>query len=303
METDDRRRIQPEKAVDLGFDKDVFLCWTCGSCDFECPVNIAAGRLRPRKIVRMAMLGLIEELLCLPEIWYCQQCLRCVQTCPNAVKPADVIDFIRKEAVSRQLISLDAFQRRRDRFARFQRVRWRAAAAALAGRTVELTEARWQRWMDTPPPPAPYQVISGNIMPAFLKYQKPMQETRILRCFACGECSSACPISCQRRVFDPRTLLRMVHLGQADALFRSPALWLCLECNRCTDACSQKVDGRGMIRFLRDAAVKSGAVDPAFFSRLEQSNRVIYPRFLKVIDELLGISALENDDCHGRAYA
>jgi hypothetical protein len=22
-------------------------CWTCGSCDFECPVNVAAGRLRP----------------------------------------------------------------------------------------------------------------------------------------------------------------------------------------------------------------------------------------------------------------
>ena len=45
-----------------------FMCWTCGSCDFECPVNIATGRLRPQKLVRLATLGLVEELLEQPEI-------------------------------------------------------------------------------------------------------------------------------------------------------------------------------------------------------------------------------------------
>ncbi len=32
---------------------DIYLCWTCGSCDNECPINIATGRMRPQKIVRI----------------------------------------------------------------------------------------------------------------------------------------------------------------------------------------------------------------------------------------------------------
>jgi heterodisulfide reductase subunit C len=59
------------------------LCWTCGSCDLECPVNRATNRLRPQKLVRMANLGMLEELLGLPEIWYCLNCRRCMMTCPT----------------------------------------------------------------------------------------------------------------------------------------------------------------------------------------------------------------------------
>jgi heterodisulfide reductase subunit C len=46
------------------------LCWACGSCDNECPINVAANRLSPRKIVRMANYGLLDELFGEPEIWY-----------------------------------------------------------------------------------------------------------------------------------------------------------------------------------------------------------------------------------------
>lgn len=162
METADRWRIQPKKAVDFGFGKDILLCWTCGSCDFECPVNIATGKLRPRKIVRMAVLGMIEELLCLPEIWYCQRCLRCVQTCPNAANPSTVIEHVRTQTILRGMISPEAVQQYRDLLFRFQRVRWRSVAAALDGKALQMTGLRWQRWMETPLPPAPYRVISGN---------------------------------------------------------------------------------------------------------------------------------------------
>ncbi|MCF8078090.1 MAG: 4Fe-4S dicluster domain-containing protein [Desulfobacterales bacterium] len=291
------RRIESESRADIR------CCWTCGSCDFECPVNIATGRLRPQKIVRMAALGMLDELLDLPEIWYCLTCRRCAQICPNAVSPAAVIAYIRREMISSCRISWETVQRYQALFLRFQRVRWRAAAAALDGSTVELTETRWRRWMDTPIPPPARRVIFVDVRPALSTFRKPVRETGVLRCFACGECSSACPISCHRNVFDPRALLRMVHLGQPEALFRSPALWLCLECNRCTDACSQKIDGRRMIRFLREMAVQIGAVDPGFFSCLEQSNRVIYTRLLKDIDPILGFCARQEEECHRRAYA
>jgi heterodisulfide reductase subunit C len=63
------------------------MCWTCRSCANECPVNLASGRLQPIKIAWMANLGLLDELLWAPEIWYCQQCNRCNQICPMKVKP------------------------------------------------------------------------------------------------------------------------------------------------------------------------------------------------------------------------
>jgi heterodisulfide reductase subunit C len=292
-----RRHIESESRADVS------LCWTCGSCDSECPVNIATGRLRPQKIVRMSVLGLLEELSCLPEIWYCMTCRRCAQICPNTVSPAAVIEYIRREMLSRNQISRESLQQYRDLYSRFQRVRWRAAAAALQGKTVELTESRWERWLAAPIPPPGFGVISGDVMQAFSTIGKPIQETRILRCFTCGECSSACPIACHRNVFDPRALFRRIHLGLTEELIRSPALWLCLECNRCTEACTQSVDGRRMIRFLREFAVESGAVDAAFFSCLEASNRTIYSWFLDDVDALLGAAASFRADCKISAYA
>jgi heterodisulfide reductase subunit C len=44
------------------------MCWTCRSCEAECPVNIYTGALHPQKIIRLATLGLWEELLALPVI-------------------------------------------------------------------------------------------------------------------------------------------------------------------------------------------------------------------------------------------
>jgi heterodisulfide reductase subunit C2 len=84
------------KLIEQGAQADINRCWTCGSCDFECPVNVATGQLRPQKIVRMANLGLLDELLYEPAIWYCLTCRRCLQICPNTVKPSELIFHIRR---------------------------------------------------------------------------------------------------------------------------------------------------------------------------------------------------------------
>ena len=101
------------KSIGSGAKTNTNLCWTCGSCDPECPMNVATGRLRPQKIVRLANLGLLEELMDLPAIWYCLTCRRCSQACPNAVKPSAIIEYIRMEMISRGLISWDSFQQYR----------------------------------------------------------------------------------------------------------------------------------------------------------------------------------------------
>ena len=75
-------------ADDAGADID--RCWTCGACDNGCPVSLATGRLRPQRNVRMAVYGMLDQLLALPGIWYCLSCRRCLQGCPNRVKPASL---------------------------------------------------------------------------------------------------------------------------------------------------------------------------------------------------------------------
>ena len=60
------------------------MCMTCGLCSSGCP---AAGLhdMDPRKFLRMAALGLDEEILSSPWIWLCSMCRRCIYACPMGV--------------------------------------------------------------------------------------------------------------------------------------------------------------------------------------------------------------------------
>lgn len=68
-------------------------CHQCGKCSSGCP---AASFLdfRPRKILAMVQLGMIEELLKSEVIWSCAQCLACKERCPRDATPYDVIQAL-----------------------------------------------------------------------------------------------------------------------------------------------------------------------------------------------------------------
>jgi len=85
----------------------------------------------------------------------------------------------------------------------------------------------------------------------------------------------------------------MVNLGLSDELLQTPAIWLCLGCQRCTEACSQTVSGYDIIRQLQRQAIEKGFVDPALPIRLLAADRVIYPKFLDEIDTLIGLYRLK----------
>ena len=72
-----------------------------------------------------------------------------------------------------------------------------------------------------------------------------------------------------------------------DELMQSPSLWLCIACGRCTESCSQLVDGRQIIDQIRELTIKKGVLDSGFQQRVEQANEYIYKHFLNKIDLLL----------------
>jgi len=60
------------------------LCLTCGACSSGCPATGLEG-MDPRKFLRMAALGMDEEILSSPWIWMCSMCQRCIYVCPMKI--------------------------------------------------------------------------------------------------------------------------------------------------------------------------------------------------------------------------
>lgn len=96
-------------------------CFACGSCTGGCPVSEVDPEFDPRKLIRMVVLGLKEELLSSPLIWYCQLCNTCSFVCPQDVRFSEAMGVLREMAVqegyvtpelSRRMHECEMFSRR-----------------------------------------------------------------------------------------------------------------------------------------------------------------------------------------------
>ena len=281
--------IELGKAIDVDAHAESCLCWTCSSCDLECPVNIATNRLRPQKIVRMANLGLLDELLHLPEIWYCLTCRRCDEVCPNIVKPATLIKYLRFEALRRLAVPYGTYLQYLALFSGFQRLRWHLAARCQSGQDISMMAADWRQWLGTTVQISGDKIVLADFAFVTRNIMKAADCSNLSACFTCRACSSACPVVCEGNVFDPVWIFRMVNLGLMEELLGSPSIWLCIGCKRCTETCTQSVNGHLIIRKLQDLAISEGVVDRDFPIRFQESGKALYSRFLDEIDILFGV--------------
>jgi heterodisulfide reductase subunit C len=74
-------------------------CFTCGTCTASCPVAEVHDEYDPRKIIRMAILGMRKEVLSSDILWMCSRCYTCYALCPQDVKFTDVVSILREMAV------------------------------------------------------------------------------------------------------------------------------------------------------------------------------------------------------------
>jgi excisionase family DNA binding protein len=73
-------------------------CLTCGTCAGACPIAGVDG-LDPRKIVRMAFLGMEDDLIASDWPWKCTMCGKCEHVCPTNI---EIIQLIRKIRAGRK---------------------------------------------------------------------------------------------------------------------------------------------------------------------------------------------------------
>jgi heterodisulfide reductase subunit C len=74
-------------------------CFACGTCTAGCPVREVTDRYNPRRIIRMALLGLKKEVLSSEFIWLCSTCYTCFERCPQHVKIPELMNAIKNIAV------------------------------------------------------------------------------------------------------------------------------------------------------------------------------------------------------------
>lgn len=81
-------------------------CFVCGACSGICPISRVIPGFDPRKIIRMAILGLRERLLASDLIWVCARCRICSFVCPQDVRFSDVVGALRVIALKSGLVDL-----------------------------------------------------------------------------------------------------------------------------------------------------------------------------------------------------
>ncbi len=74
-------------------------CFSCGTCVAGCPVAGRTEKYNPRRIIRMALLGMRQEVLTSEFVWLCSSCYTCHERCPQDVHIPDLMNAIRNIAV------------------------------------------------------------------------------------------------------------------------------------------------------------------------------------------------------------
>lgn len=117
----------------------------------------------------------------------------------------------------------------------------------------------------------------------------------LLRCFSCGACTAACPVSEITPDFSPSLIIRQILYGQRAKLLSSPALWFCARCARCSFQCPQDVRFLDIIQGLRSIALREGLISAAKAELLEKGEGLIQELRARMIGRILDESE-ENAD-------
>jgi len=79
-------------------------CFQCGTCSASCPVRAVDQKFNPRRIIRMALLGLKKEVLTSSFVWLCSSCYACQERCPQGVKITGIMGALKNIAVRNRLV-------------------------------------------------------------------------------------------------------------------------------------------------------------------------------------------------------
>jgi heterodisulfide reductase subunit C len=78
--------------------ENVLGCYQCGECTAGCPAAYAMD-ITPNQVMRMAQMGMRDDVLGSSAIWLCAGCETCATRCPRGVALSKVMDACRQIAI------------------------------------------------------------------------------------------------------------------------------------------------------------------------------------------------------------
>ena len=84
-------------------------CYQCGKCSAGCPM-VSSMDVLPNQLMRLAQLGLEEDVAESNVVWVCASCLACAVRCPRGVDLAKVMETLRAIALRKNVDYIDPTQ-------------------------------------------------------------------------------------------------------------------------------------------------------------------------------------------------
>jgi len=78
---------------------DINACFSCGNCTAICPLA-DNDAMFPRKLIRLAQVGLTDDLVASKELWTCYGCGMCTDRCPQSADPGEFMGTARRYAIA-----------------------------------------------------------------------------------------------------------------------------------------------------------------------------------------------------------
>jgi len=110
----------------------------------------------------------------------------------------------------------------------------------------------------------------------FIREVEQSSGQQVNKCYQCGNCSASCAYT---EVYDypVNQIMRLLQLGQKEAILTSRSIWLCATCQACTTRCPNNIDVARIMETLRIMSRREGMVSEAdidlFYQEFLQSVR------------------------------
>jgi heterodisulfide reductase subunit C2 len=114
----------------------------------------------------------------------------------------------------------------------------------------------------------PIEISDKTIKREFIEKVKQLSGQDINKCFQCGTCGGACPMSGQMDTM-PRKVMRMTQLGLEEQAQSARTCWTCASCHSCSVNCPRGIDLARVMEAIRQLTLRKNlnCVEP---SKLEK---------------------------------
>jgi heterodisulfide reductase subunit C2 len=101
----------------------------------------------------------------------------------------------------------------------------------------------------------PITISEKTMKSDFVEKLVKLSGQNIYKCFQCGTCGGACPMSGELETM-PRKIMRMAQFGLEDNIAETKTCWTCASCHTCTVTCPRGIDLARVMEAIRQLTLR-----------------------------------------------